>query len=251
MNDMQVRDVMSKLVVTVSPEDSIHDAAGRLARNAISGMPVIAGGRVVGMVSESDIIYALTPPEEREASMTLLDFMVHAGRRATEQHKHLRVEDVMSTVVIDVSAFANLWEAASIMHRRGVKRLPVTDDEGLLVGIVSRADLVRAIARGDASIASDVREAIGALGEELFDALSVRAEDGTVTIAGKADRKSTKTLALHVARRVPGVVEVRDGLDYVLDDGEALHVSLTESDLEELDPVASQRNGRAGQSVGG
>ena len=100
MNDMQDRDVMSKLVVTVSLEDSIHEAAGRLARHAISGMPVVAGRRVVGMVSESDIIYALTPREEREAGMTLLDFMVLAGRRATENHKHLRVEDVMSTVVI-------------------------------------------------------------------------------------------------------------------------------------------------------
>lgn len=227
MNDMQVRDVMSRLVVTVSPEDTIHEAAGRLARHAISGMPVVAGRRVVGMVSESDIIDALTPQEESEAGMTLLDFMVNKGRRATEQHAHLRVEDVMSTVVIDVSGFENLWEAASIMHRRGVNRLPVTDDDGHLVGIVSRADLVRAIARGDAPIASDVREAIEALGEGLFEALSVAAEDGTVTIVGKADCRSTKTLALQVARRVPGVVEVRDGLDYALDDGEELLVSLT------------------------
>jgi CBS domain-containing protein len=240
MNDMQVKDVMSELVTTVSPEDSIHEAAGRLARNSISGMPVVAGRRVVGMVSESDIIYALTPQEEREAGMTLLDFMVHARRRDAERDKRLRVRDVMSTVVIDISAFASLWKAAAVMHGHGVKRLPVTDNEGRLIGIVSRADLVRAIARGDASIASDVREAIGALGEELFDELSVRVEDGKVTIEGKADSRSTKALAIQIAKRVPGVVEVRDGLDYVLDDGEELHVSLTESDLEELDPMASQ-----------
>jgi CBS domain-containing protein len=242
MNDMQVKDVMSELVTTVTPEDSIHEAAGRLARNSISAMPVVVDRRVVGMVSEGDIIYALTPEEVREAGMTVLDFMLYSRRRVTEPDKHIRVKNVMSTVVIGISPFASLWEAAALMHSHNVKRLPVNDNQGRLVGIVSRADLVRAMARDDSAIASDVREAIGALGEERFEGLSVRAEDGKVTIEGKADGSSTKTAAINIAKRVPGVIEVRDGLDYVMDDGEELHVSVTQSDFQELDPTASQPN---------
>ena len=104
MNDVQVKDVMSALVTTVSPEDSIHEAAGRLAHHSISGMPVVVDRRVVGMVSEGDIIYALTPQEEREAGMTVIDFMMHSRRRLAEPDKRLRVVDVMSKVVIGVSA---------------------------------------------------------------------------------------------------------------------------------------------------
>lgn len=228
MSDMQVKHVMSERVTTVSPDHSIHEAAERLARDSISGMPVVVDRKVVGMVSESDIVWALTPQEEREAGMTLLDFMAHSRRRELEPHKHLRVSDVMSTAVIDIPPFASLWKAAGLMHSHSVKRLPVTDNEGRLVGIVSHADLVRAIARGDAVIASEVQEAIAALGEE-FGELSVRAEDGTVTIEGKAPSKAAKSRAIYLAKRVPGVVEVSDGLEYVPDDGSRLHVSLTES----------------------
>jgi len=156
MNDIQVKDVMTERVITVSPEDSIHEAADRLARNSISGMPVVVGRRVVGMVGESDIIWALAPEKVREAGMTLLDFVIHVRERHTEPNQRLRVSDVMSGAVVPISAFASLWKAAAAMHEHGVKRLPVTDNYGQLVGIVSRADIVRAIALNDSSIVSQV-----------------------------------------------------------------------------------------------
>lgn len=151
MNDIQVEHIMSELVTTVSPEDPIHEAAERLARNSISGMPVVAGGRVVGIVSESDIIWALVPQKERDAGMTILDFMMRSQSRDTEPVQNLTVRDIMSVAFIDISPFASLWKAASVMHRHGVNRLPVTDNDGELVGIVSRADLVQAIAHADGS----------------------------------------------------------------------------------------------------
>jgi len=159
MSEIQVQDVMSELVTTVAPEDTIHEAAEQLARNSVSGMPVVTGTRVVGMVSESDIIWALTPEQEREAGMTILDFMMRFRHRDTAPNEHLRVRDIMSTLVASVSPYASIWKAASIMHSRGIKRLPVTDNEGHLVGIVSRADLIQAIAHDNTAV-SDIQEAI-------------------------------------------------------------------------------------------
>lgn len=147
MKEIAVQDVMTTDVVTVSPEDSIHEAARRLTGNRISGMPVVTGRLVVGIVSESDLIAALTPLAERERGMTLLDFVMWTREPADRSHEPAVVDDVMSKVVATIAPTATMWEAAAAMHRRGVKRLPVTDNEGRLIGIVSRADLVRAIAQ--------------------------------------------------------------------------------------------------------
>jgi CBS domain-containing protein len=164
MNDIQVKYVMSEQVTTASPDDPIHEAAERLARNSISGMPVVSGGKVVGMVSENDIIWAVVPKNERDAGMTVLDFMKRSQSRDTEPTQNLTVRDIMSGAVIDISPFASLWKAASLMHRHGVSRLPVTDNDGHLVGIVTRADLVQAIAHADAST-FNLGEAIAAPSE--------------------------------------------------------------------------------------
>src|SRR6266571_5218775 len=103
MKETEVREVMTTTVVTVTPEDSIHEAALRLAGNRISGMPVVAGRLVVGVVSESDLIQALTPPLERERGMTLLDFVMANREPAEEPHAPAVVEDVMSRVVATVT----------------------------------------------------------------------------------------------------------------------------------------------------
>jgi CBS domain-containing protein len=144
MGETVVRDVMTAAVVTVVPEDSIREAARRMLGNRIGGMPVVAGRRVVGVVSEGDIIDALTPADDRERGRTVLD-LVMAGREPAPSRPRC-VEDIMSKWVVAVPPTATIWEAASTMHRRGIKRLPVTDDEGRLVGIITVADLIRAVA---------------------------------------------------------------------------------------------------------
>ncbi|HEU5001790.1 MAG TPA: CBS domain-containing protein [Actinomycetota bacterium] len=152
MDEISVKDVMTIRVVTVTPEDSIHEAALRLAGNRISGMPVVAGRLVIGVVSESDLIQAMTPLEDRDRGMTVLDYVM-AHREPRTRPEPTRVEHVMSRLVATISPHARVWEAAAEMHQRGVKRLPVTDDDGRLVGIISRADLVRAIAQDGARLA--------------------------------------------------------------------------------------------------
>ena len=219
MSDVRVRDVMTHLVVMLYPTDSVHEAAQRLARNHISGAPVVEEGKVVGIVSESDLIHAVMPPVPIDRGASVLDFLSVIGRARPSAREHGKtVAEVMSSIVIQISPEASIWKAASVMERRGVKRLPVVDEEQYLLGIVSRADLVRAMAKDDAEIAADVIEAIRVLGEETIDGLQAEVTEGVATITGAADRKSTRDLAVKLATRTPGVVEVLDRMSFERDD---------------------------------
>lgn len=217
--DVKVQDVMTHLVVMLYPTDTVHQAAKRLARNRISGAPVIEGGKVVGILSETDLIHAFMPPVPVDRGVSILDVLSVIGRAKPRGHMHGKtVADVMSPLVIQVSPETSIWKAASIMERRGVKRLPVVDDEDYLLGIVSRADLIKAMAKDDVQIAADVIEALTLLGEEAIDGLEVEVAEGVATIKGAADRKSTRELAIRLASRTPGVIEVISLLDYEIDD---------------------------------
>jgi len=134
-------------------------------------------------------------------------------------HKHARtVADVMSSQVFTIGPDESLFKAARLLDRHGIKPLPVVDDEGYLLGILSRGDLVRAMTRSDDDIRQDVVEAIVILGEENFEDLSIDVTGGDVTLSGIVDRSSTRDVAVDMASRVPGVSEVADRLDYTLDD---------------------------------
>ncbi|MFP5353305.1 MAG: CBS domain-containing protein [Actinomycetota bacterium] len=144
----KVLDVMTHLVVTLRPEDSIQDAARRMVSNRISGAPVVEDGRPVGIVSETDLVAAFAPTARRRAALPASDPLTFilagiAPRSATG----ITVSDVMTRDVVAVGPEASLWEAASLIERHGISRLPVVDDHGYLVGIVARADLVRSMAR--------------------------------------------------------------------------------------------------------
>jgi len=245
MNEMRVKQIMTKLVVSLSPEETIHQAAAKLAANGISGAPVVENDEVIGMVSEADILHAVAPvfPKRRRS---ILEILVNTKNfRPMHPPWGPLVRDVMSTMVIfDVSPEASIWEAASLMENRGVKRVPVIDDRGRLVGIVSRADIVRAMGRADSAIASDVLETLEILGPEVFENLEVKVDQGVATIRGEADRKSTKRIALRLVRRVPGVLQVRDELTYNKDDSKT-KVELSQSDLDVLNPYMTRTGGPA------
>jgi len=115
-----VAEVMTKEVVTVTPDTPLRHVAKVLVEKKISGVPVVDAGKVVGIVSEADILKAG-------------DMDKTAG-------------EVMVTDVVSVGPEACVTDAAAIMSDRGIKRLPVLDANGNLVGIISRADVVRAMA---------------------------------------------------------------------------------------------------------
>ena len=123
MQWMTVEDVMTRLVVKLYRNDSIHEATARLAQNDVGGGPVVEAGQVVGIVSAGDLATAL---------------------------EDARVGWIMTERVVTIGPDATIVEAAGVMDRYGVKRLPVCDDQGDLVGLVSRSDLVGALARTDA-----------------------------------------------------------------------------------------------------
>lgn len=219
MADVRVEDIMTRVVVTLAPNDTVHDAAQRLAHNRISGAPVVEEGRVVGMISESDLVHSLMPPAPVDRGVSILDSLELIGRTRPHGIEHgQKVGEVMTPIVVQIPARASIWKAASVMERRGVKRLPVVDADDYLVGIISRADLVKSMARDDEQIRAAVCDAIRIVGEETIEGLDVEVHDGVVSLRGKADRKSTKDIAVKIAVRTPGVVEVIDRMTFEWDD---------------------------------
>jgi CBS domain-containing protein len=245
MADVRVKDVMTHPVVALDPSDTIHNAAQKLARNRISGAPVVEDGKVVGVVSESDLIHAVLPPIPVDRGASIIDILSVIGRAKPRAHEHGKtVAEVMSPLVIQVAPSASVWRAASIMEDRGINRLPVVDDEDHLLGIVSRADLVKAMARDDEQIRADVIDAIEVLGTETVRGLEVEGADGVMTLRGTADRKSTRDLAIKLASRTPGVVEVVSRLDYETDDAKVRFP-------RETDPKDPRLDWHAGSEAGG
>ncbi len=215
MTEIKVEHVMTHLVVTLYPEDSVQEAAQRLAHNRISGAPVVDSGRCVGVVSEVDLVDVTVQSSGERRKPSILDFV--GG--ATAQRGHARkVADIMSTPAKTIEPEASIWKAAALLDRGGIKRLPVVDAQGHVVGIVSRADLVGAMARDDSQIEHDILDAIGVLGMDCFESLDIDVRDGVATLVGVADRRSTKKIALKLVAQVPGVIDVVDQLDARLDD---------------------------------
>lgn len=217
-----VGDVMTKETVVLSPGDTIFEAASRFAESHISGAPVVDQGKVVGIVSEADLMRAALPPAKidkpRSSTMTLLSLFLRG--HAAPAPEDATVASIMSDDVVTTLPTASIWDAASLMERRGVKRLPVVDNDGRLVGIVSRADLVGTMARTDEELRQDVIETIALAGEDSVKGVEVDVDKGTVTLRGSADRKTTKGVVLKLAAQVPGVLEVVDRLEFESDDTE-------------------------------
>ena len=241
MNEIKVRDVMTHLVVMAYERDPLQKLAGRLVRNRISGVPVVRDGKVVGVVSEIDIAQALVLPANVDHGVETADALSLLLRARPDANKHLRtVADVMSTPAVTIGPDESLFSAARVMDRRGVKRLPVVDDDGYLVGIISRGDLVRAMTRSDRDIREDVTEAISILGPENFEDLDIRAADGVLSLYGSCDRRSTRDIAVDIARRVTGVSEVVDRLEFDTDDSSLRPVrnQIGARDIGSADPWA-------------
>lgn len=148
MEGLEVRDVMTNLVVTVRPGDAIAVAAKRLLANRISGAPVVEEGRVVGVVSEADLLKAFARPPGRQATPAApYPLMFLLLRSTRDPGDAATVADVMTRSVVTIAPDATVWQAAALIDRHGVRRLPVVDGHGYLVGVVARSDLVRCMAR--------------------------------------------------------------------------------------------------------
>jgi CBS domain-containing protein len=216
---MKVKEVMTTAVLTVRPDTTLKDAAAMLAEHGISGLVVVdLGGQVIGVLSEGDILFKeagqapkrpfvdrllLLPPSEREAKLNAET-----------------VGEAMTAPALTIGPGRPLTKAASMMLDEGVKRLPVVDEAGNLVGIVTRADLVRAFVRPDEAIEREIREDV--IRRSLWiepDMIEVEVHSGEVRLAGQVETKAEAELVPEFVQRVPGVVSVLSKLNWKSENG--------------------------------
>jgi CBS domain-containing protein len=216
---MRVEDVMTAEVVTARPDMTLKEAAREMAAHGISGLPVLDDElHVVGVVSEADLI--AKQAQHPESNGHLLHRLAHR-EPSDEQRRYDAhvVSAAMTAPAVTVDAYYTLTGAAELMLKRGVNRLPVMRGERL-VGIVTRADLVRAFARSDADVVADVREVV-ALQKELgseYGPVGISIEEGQVTLTGQVRRRAVAETLPWAARGVPGVVDVRSELTWSVDE---------------------------------
>jgi CBS domain-containing protein len=210
-----VASVMSSPVVTVTPGTTFKDAVRILRRKRVSGLPVVdGGGQLVGIVSEGDL---LNKVEKRERDAYLFESRRH--RLYSSRAAALDVASAMSTQVVTVRPDFPIALAAREMHTRGFKRLPVVDEQGRLVGIVSRSDLLTVFLRTDAQVRADVRRVLAeATAKHGGRALKARVASGVVELEGSFEEKSRCESTVRTLTAIDGVVGVRSHLEYDLDD---------------------------------
>ncbi len=202
---MKVRELMTANVVSVRPDASLREAATLLMEHRISGLPVVNGtGEVVGVLSEADIV---AKASGGTGNGGLLSWLV--GPDIEERKVEARtVAEAMSSPALSVAPTRPVHEAARRMISEGVNRLPVVEN-GKLVGILTRADIVRAFTRDDGELATEIREDI--LRRTFWvtpGSVAVTVSDGRVTLEGEVETEGdTEMLPIFVSR-VPGVVSV-------------------------------------------
>ena len=205
---MRVKDLMTKDVLTVRPSMPLKEAAAMLAEHRISGLPVIDDERrVLGVLSEGDILYKETGAKDKPGLIDRLLSVPPVGLDLKLAAK--TVGEAMSAPALTVGPRRPVTEAASLMIDEGVNRLPVIDDEERLIGIITRADLVRAFVRSDAEIEKEIREDVFHrtlwLEPEL---LQIEVKGGEVRLSGQVETRTDAELIPTFVQRVPGVVSV-------------------------------------------
>jgi CBS domain-containing protein len=205
-----VEQVMTTKVVTVSPETPIAEVARILVEREISGLPVVdAGGRVVGVVSEGDLLV-------REAG-----HWSDERRRARGGKVDARTAgEAMTSPALTIEPFRAIRAVAEIMIENHVNRLPVVDADGRLLGIVSRADLVRAFVQTDAELEQTIRTEV--LIRDMWldpDKFTVSVDHGVARVTGTVIKRSTAEVIARLLAMVPGVVAAETDITWDIDDG--------------------------------
>lgn len=214
---MKVAYLMTRDPVAVGPDTPLKDVAAILLEHGISGVPVI-GERleVLGVVSEADIVAKEAGPDPRDRRLIARLLTGPAvDRRKVEART---AAEAMQSPAITVRAGETVFGAARLLTEHRIKRLPVVDKDGALIGIVTRTDLVRAFTRTDEEIEQEIRTM---LRETLWldePDLHLSIRNGEVRLSGKVQRRSDAELLARLTRRVPGVVEVHSTLRWAWDD---------------------------------
>jgi CBS-domain-containing membrane protein len=206
-----VSDVMTRHVVAVREDACYKEIVSALRYHRVSACPVIdESGKVIGLVSEADLLYKQTDPE-LPVGLIRLNWRLHEQTKATA----LTAVDLMTAPAIVIDPLAPLRVAAKLMQDQRVKRLPVVAADGRLVGIVTRSDVLGVFERPDADIWDEVVKTILA-GEFSLDpdSFDITVRSGVVTLTGRCDGPDVALRLLARVRHSEGVVGVRDRLHY-------------------------------------
>ncbi len=206
----RVGDVMTRNVISLRKQAQFKDILQVMRERKFSAFPVLDDSdKVVGVVSEDDLLVK----EGYRSSEPVAGYLMRRGDKA--KAGALTAAELMSRPAVTISPDVSVAEAARTMHAKHVKRLPVVTDDGRLVGIVSRADLLGVYDRPDSQITEEiVTKLIGT--EFLLDsrAFTVTVAAGVVTLRGPVDREPVALSLLDAVRGIDGVVAVRDRLSY-------------------------------------
>ena len=215
-SNVRVGDVMTRDVVSVTPETPLKDVAAVLVERGVSGLPVCdADGAVVGVLSEADLLVKQGGSPQRPGG--LFAWLVETSSAPDLAKLRARTAgEAMTAPAITVPAGSSVSEAARTMVSLGVNRLPVVED-GRLVGIVSRADLVRLFTRSDEEIARDIRQDVVKRLWIAPERIEVEVEQGEVVLRGEAETEVEAELLLKRIPLVAGVVGVRSELSWAVD----------------------------------
>lgn len=205
-----VRDIMTTHVVAVRKNASFKDMAARLREHRVSAFPVLDDNdRVIGVVSEADLL----TKEALEFGGAKVSGILHHREQA--KAAGLTAAELMTAPPVTIGPKDFVSHAARLMYSRRVKRLPVVDDDGRLIGIISRADVLSVYNRPDADIRHDIIEHV------VLDALltdparfTITVKDGVVTVQGMPETSVVGHDMIEEIRHVEGVVAVRDRLSY-------------------------------------
>jgi CBS domain-containing protein len=217
MTSSLVCDVMTTKVVTAEPSTPFKEIAARLAQHRISAVPVVdADRRVLGIVTEADMLLKQEHPDPK-ATVPL----IWTRRRRQERAKAAAAVagKLMTAPAVTVPPTATVTEAARRMHTARVKRLPVVDERGQLLGIVSRGDLLKVFTRPDEAIRSEIINEV-IVGDLMMNPsrFRIRVEDGVVVLEGKAELSSLIPYLVRAIHHVEGVVRVENRLSFDVDD---------------------------------
>lgn len=224
---MRVKDVMTRKIVSLLPQASVADAVELMVRSNVSGLPVIKeDGTLVGIVTEGDLLRRSEIGTQKPPARWYECFF-HAGRMA-EAYAHThgrRIDEIMSSAVVSIDENSRLADAVALMEKHGVKRLPVVRD-GRVVGIVSRADFVRALAVfirqpyeeppvSDARIKAAIEAELKAQPWAPVATIGVAVNNGVVELSGVITDEVQRNAIRIVAENVQGVRQVTDHLAWV------------------------------------
>jgi CBS domain-containing protein len=206
-----VKDVMSTHVIAVRQNASYKDMAAMLHEQRVSAFPVLDDhNKVIGVVSESDLL----TKEALEGTVPgMLQSMV--SQREHARASAVTAAELMTKPPVTIGPDEPVTQAARLMYSRRLKRLPVTSDDGTLIGIVTRADVLSVYSRPDADIQREIiQDLIVAMFAGDPARFTVTVADGIVTIEGAPETDLVGRDIIDAARHVEGVVAVRDRLSY-------------------------------------